>query len=426
VIFGIKHLAPNFKMLKLNLLIFFIINNITIFGKAKNNYDQPIGSEGFTDDTIFDVSDFSTSTNPTDTEVQDGQNKDIDLKLASVPETVSASEPKLGPGSNADEPLEETDNPDIETVELDHDSPNDNSIDMIGDKNATNVERNDHRRVNVDLPEDENIDLDAFKDSDVNIKENQSVNFNFTIDDYSNDTSFNETAYNGTSSNETSPGDENITESPPTTEMPKNILDSREFETHLSQVTSLDCPVDAICSDLPAPCLNCTFDYACRYGEKVKFACLPLVDCRGDQNIVKEMTCQFCYQTQYGSEHYCSLRNGPEKKSCLPKPTASTRTRKGSRFQTNCTVHPHVFCLGRRTFPKMIPCNWTSGHRWTTAILLSIFLGGFGADRFYLGRWKEGIGKLFSFGGLGLWTVIDVILIAIGYIGPEDGSLYIY
>jgi len=55
----------------------------------------------------------------------------------------------------------------------------------------------------------------------------------------------------------------------------------------------------------------------------------------------------------------------------------------------------------------------------------SITLGGFGADRFYLGLWREGIGKLFSFGGLGVWTIVDVILVAAGYIGPADGSLYI-
>lgn len=55
----------------------------------------------------------------------------------------------------------------------------------------------------------------------------------------------------------------------------------------------------------------------------------------------------------------------------------------------------------------------------------SITLGGFGIDRFYLGSWAEGIGKLFSFGGLGVWTLIDVILIAAGYLKPADGSVYI-
>jgi hypothetical protein len=46
-------------------------------------------------------------------------------------------------------------------------------------------------------------------------------------------------------------------------------------------------------------------------------------------------------------------------------------------------------------------------------------------SRFYLGHWQEGIGKLFSFGGLGVWTLIDVILISLHYLGPADGSLYI-
>ncbi len=56
----------------------------------------------------------------------------------------------------------------------------------------------------------------------------------------------------------------------------------------------------------------------------------------------------------------------------------------------------------------------------------SITLGGFGIDRFYLGHWKEGFGKVFSFGGLGVWTLVDMVLIAVGYVGPADGSLYIF
>lgn len=74
----------------------------------------------------------------------------------------------------------------------------------------------------------------------------------------------------------------------------------------------------------------------------------------------------------------------------------------------------------------MVKCNWTSGKRWSVALILSITLGGFGVDRFYLGLWREGIGKLFSFGGLGVWTLVDVILIATGYVGPANGSLYIF
>ena len=64
-----------------------------------------------------------------------------------------------------------------------------------------------------------------------------------------------------------------------------------------------------------------------------------------------------------------------------------------------------------------------------TGILIgpnSITLGGFGVDRFYLGHWEAGLGKVFSFGGLGAWTLVDIILIAVGYVGPADGSLFIF
>lgn len=46
-----------------------------------------------------------------------------------------------------------------------------------------------------------------------------------------------------------------------------------------------------------------------------------------------------------------------------------------------------------------------------TAYLLSMTLGMFGADQFYLGWWGLGCMKLATFGGLGLWWVFDVVRI---------------
>lgn len=52
----------------------------------------------------------------------------------------------------------------------------------------------------------------------------------------------------------------------------------------------------------------------------------------------------------------------------------------------------------------------TSNNK-TTLLLLSIFLGSLGADRFYAGQTVLGILKLLTFGGCGIWSLVDIILI---------------
>jgi hypothetical protein len=53
----------------------------------------------------------------------------------------------------------------------------------------------------------------------------------------------------------------------------------------------------------------------------------------------------------------------------------------------------------------------TAGKSFLVTWLLSLLLGGLGVDRFYLGKIGTGILKLVTFGGLGIWALIDLILI---------------
>ena len=52
---------------------------------------------------------------------------------------------------------------------------------------------------------------------------------------------------------------------------------------------------------------------------------------------------------------------------------------------------------------------------WIITLLMSIFFGVLGVDRFMMGHIGLGLLKLFTFGGFGVWWLVDVILIATRY-----------
>lgn len=52
---------------------------------------------------------------------------------------------------------------------------------------------------------------------------------------------------------------------------------------------------------------------------------------------------------------------------------------------------------------------------WVLCLIFSIVFGWMGVDRFIMGKVGTGLLKLFTFGGLGVWWIVDIILIATKY-----------
>ena len=64
----------------------------------------------------------------------------------------------------------------------------------------------------------------------------------------------------------------------------------------------------------------------------------------------------------------------------------------------------------------------TAGKSQLVALILAILVGVLGIHRFYLGYIGIGIIQLLTFGGFGIWALIDLIMIATGDLKPKNGE----
>ncbi|MCK9163209.1 MAG: NINE protein [Bacteroidales bacterium] len=104
----------------------------------------------------------------------------------------------------------------------------------------------------------------------------------------------------------------------------------------------------------------------------------------------------------YQNEKYCHNCGAVIDKQAEICPTCGVRQSNFKRAENNININVN--------------------QRWLVTILLCGFFGVFGAHRFYTNHILSGILQLFTFGGLGIWFIIDFILILIGEFKDKDGN----
>jgi ribosomal protein L40E len=135
--------------------------------------------------------------------------------------------------------------------------------------------------------------------------------------------------------------------------------------------------------------------------------------------------------------HHCGSQIADTASRCIhcgtelaPRAQAPRQAAAGLMFCRNCAaeipreayvcVHCGVKVAGtldpleRAIFPEQ-------GKSWVVTLLLALCVGPLGVHRFYTGHVVTGVLQVFTFGGLGIWWLIDVIRILVGDFKDGEG-----
>ena len=69
-----------------------------------------------------------------------------------------------------------------------------------------------------------------------------------------------------------------------------------------------------------------------------------------------------------------------------------------------------------------VPADQISEKSRLVALLLCFFLGVIGVHRFYVGKIGTGVLMILTIGGLGIWALVDMIMIIIGSFTDKEGK----
>lgn len=124
------------------------------------------------------------------------------------------------------------------------------------------------------------------------------------------------------------------------------------------------------------------------------------------------MFCRNCGKELVGTPEICI--------NCGAKPLVGSSFCNACGAETNALAEICLKCGAR--LAKAEAADISAKSRLTTT-LLAFFLGEFGVHRFYLGKIGTGIAMLLTFGGLGIWALIDFIMAVAGTMKDKEGKL---
>ncbi|MDQ0769821.1 hypothetical protein QF031_002570 [Pseudarthrobacter defluvii] len=112
-------------------------------------------------------------------------------------------------------------------------------------------------------------------------------------------------------------------------------------------------------------------------------------------------------------------QNGP---SAPPIPPAPSSFGAQPSFEAGYAAGPHGPQGDYQPGPYgQGPYSDAPRKSFVTTWILSLLLGTFGADRFYLGKIGSGMAKLLTAGGMGIWSIVDLIMTLTGNTRDRDG-----